>query len=292
MDIQGIVLSMRPRQWSKNLAVFPALVFARQITHVTPVIEAIEAFAAFCLLSSSIYIANDLLDLERDRAHPIKRKRPLASRRIKPSVGIVVSVILGAISLIIAARLGHSFLCIAASYVALQLSYSLKLKHIVILDVFSISAGFVLRVVGGAEAINVPISSWLLICTMLLALFLALSKRRHELTSLSGGATVHRKTLGEYSTGLLDQMISIVASATVVTYALYTMSAETVARFGTTRLIYTVPFVLYGVFRYLYLVHQKDKGGTPDAVLLTDVPTILCIVLYGISVGLILYVFR
>jgi 4-hydroxybenzoate polyprenyltransferase len=187
--------------------------------------------------------------------------------------------------------IGREFLAVAVVYFALQLAYSLKLKHMVILDVFSIATGFVLRAVAGAEAISVEISSWLLICTMLLSLFLALSKRRHELILLTSRAAEHRKILAEYSPALLDQMVSVVTSATVVSYALYTMSEETVRKFHTYRLIYTVPFVLYGVFRYLYLVYKKEEGGSPDTALFTDIPLLMCVILYVIAVWLILYQF-
>ena len=182
-----------------------------------------------------------------------------------------------------------TFMLVALIYFVLQLAYSTLLKHLVILDVFCIAAGFVLRAIGGAEVIDVPFSTWLLFCTMLLSLFLALSKRRHELLLLEDDAVHHRKILFEYSPYLLDQMISVVTASTVITYTLYTVSEDTVSKFGTDRLKFTIPFVLYGIFRYLYLIHQKNEGGSPEHVLLNDLPLIICVLLYGLTVGLILY---
>lgn len=287
--ILGILASLRPKQWTKNLVIFAALVFSRTAGNPTYLEKSIAAFAIFCILSGSIYLINDYLDSEQDKKHPLKCKRPIASGAVSRRTALIAAILCAGGSLAGAFALGINFFLVAAAYFILQIAYSFKLKHMVILDVFSIAAGFLLRVVAGAEAISVEISSWLLICTMLLALFLALSKRRHELIFLSAKAIEHRKILSEYSTQLLDQMVSVVTSATVISYSLYTMSEETIRKFHTKRLIFTVPFVLYGIFRYLYLVYRKDEGGSPDTVLLTDKPLITCIFLYGVAVWLILY---
>jgi 4-hydroxybenzoate polyprenyltransferase len=256
-----------------------------------PAVQAVAAFVIFCFLSGCVYIINDLLDLKQDKIHPIKSKRPLASGRLHPAPAACAAIALFALSFGGAAAFtNRTFIITAVIYFVLQLAYSTALKHVVILDVFCIAAGFVLRAIGGAEVIDVPFSTWLLFCTMLLSLFLALSKRRHELMLLEDDAIHHRKILFEYSPYLLDQMISVVTASTVITYTLYTVSEDTVRKFGTDRLKYTIPFVLYGIFRYLYLIHQKNEGGSPERVMLNDLPLLVCILLYGITVGLILYV--
>jgi len=247
-------------------------------------------FAIFCLFSGSIYLANDVFDLEEDKRHPKKSERPLASGRMAKSEAISAAIILAVLSLALAFVLNRNFFIICLVYGILQLAYSLKLKHVVILDVFLIAAGFVIRVVAGGLVIDVPLSSWLLICTMLLALFLAMSKRRHELVLLEGNAASHRPILKEYSAYLLDQMIGVVTASTVIAYCLYTVSEETAVKFGTHNLIFTTPFVLYGIFRYLYLVHQKGKGGSPEELVIKDKPLLLDIFLWIVAVIIILYV--
>ena len=282
--------SMRPRQWTKNLILFAALIFSQNIFSPLLLFRAVAAFAIFCFLSGCVYIINDLLDLKQDQIHPIKSKRPLASGKLKPATAVIAAIALFCLSFGSAAAFTNlTFMLVALIYFVLQLAYSMLLKHVVILDVFCIAAGFVLRAIGGAEVIDVPFSTWLLFCTMLLSLFLALSKRRHELLLLEDDAVHHRKILFEYSPYLLDQMISVVTASTVITYTLYTVSEDTVSKFGTDRLKFTIPFVLYGIFRYLYLIHQKNEGGSPEHVLLNDLPLIICILLYGLTVGLILY---
>jgi 4-hydroxybenzoate polyprenyltransferase len=280
---------MRPRQWSKNLILFAALIFSQSLFQLTMLRDNSIAFIIFCFLSGSVYILNDLIDLEQDRNHPKKSKRPLAAGKLTPSVAIISGIILVTLSLISAFCLNTNFAWIALSYFILQIAYSTLLKHIVILDVLTVSAGFVLRAIAGGEVINVPISSWLLICTILLALFLALGKRRHELILLEENAVNHRKILYEYSPGLLDQMISVATASTVIGYALYTMSAETIKKFQTDNLKYTIPFVLYGIFRYLYLIHQRQEGGSPEKILLNDKPLIINIILYLFTVWLFIY---
>jgi 4-hydroxybenzoate polyprenyltransferase len=281
---------MRPKQWTKNLILFAALIFSHNFLSPLYFFKTVAAFIIFCVISGCVYIINDLFDLKQDKNHPIKCTRPLASGALKPSVAIIATAVLLFLSIVSALLLTNlNFMLIALGYFSLQIAYSTVLKHMVILDVFSIAAGFVLRAIAGAEVIEVPFSTWLLFCTILLSLFLALSKRRHELILLEDDAIHHRKILFEYSPYLLDQMISVVTASTVITYTLYTVSEETVSKFGTDRLKYTIPFVLYGIFRYLYLIHQKNEGGSPERVMLNDLPLLVCILLYGITVGLILY---
>jgi 4-hydroxybenzoate polyprenyltransferase len=252
-------------------------------------LQTLLAFGIFCLLSGALYILNDLKDIEEDRLHPIKSKRPLARGELKKRQAIAGFVILSFISLLLAEVVNTEFLWICLVYFVLQIAYSFALKHIVILDVFIVASGFFLRVIAGAVAIRVQISPWLLICTTLLALFLAFSKRRHEIILLDKDATSHRRILKEYSPYLLDQMISVVTASTVIAYCLYTISGDTIEKFGTNKLILTVPFVLYGIFRYLYLIHQKAEGGTPETLILKDRPLLLDIFLWIVSAALIIY---
>lgn len=262
------VVAMRPRQWSKNLLLFAGLLFAEKLGELPRVWLNVLAFASFCLISGAVYIYNDLQDVERDRLHPKKRERPIASGKLPIAVaGWFMSGAM-AVGLLLAFWIRPAFGWLAVLYVLLSLGYSLGGKQIVILDVFLIAAGFVLRALAGAVAIDVSISGWLLACTTLLSLFLGFCKRRHELASLGEEASKHRVTLGEYSIGLLDQFIAIVSSATIITYALYTIQSATAAQHE--GLKYTIPIVMYGIFRYLYLVHRKDLGGAPEQVLLED----------------------
>ena len=284
-----ILESLRPKQWVKNLFVFAAIIFSQNLHNGYFLFRTILAVAVFCALAGAQYIFNDIADLEQDKAHPLKKNRPIASGRLDPGYarGVAVKVVAGA--LLVALVLGYKFCIIAAVYFFLTLSYSLKLKDIVILDVMTIAIGFVLRVVAGAVVIDVEISSWLLLCTIFLALFLALNKRRHELILLNDNAQTHRKILKEYSPYLLDQMIAVVTASTLMAYSLYTMSPETIVKFQTHYLNLTIPFVLYGIFRYFYLVHQKEEGGDPTTLMLTDAPLIVNTVLWLASFELILY---
>jgi 4-hydroxybenzoate polyprenyltransferase len=290
-QLYQLFLSLRPHQWTKNALVFAPLLFAQQLFHPPSVVAAVEAFCLFCLLSGAVYLINDLVDLERDRLHPVKSQRPLASGRLSPSVAKGATWVILVAALGGSFALGTSFGLTALAYFVLMACYSFLLKNIVILDVLTVSMGFVLRAFAGAVAIDVAFSNWLLICTMLGALFLALNKRRHELTLLAADAAEHRRILGEYSPYLLDQMIAVVTASTVVCYALYTQAPETVSKFGTDRLVWTLPFVLYGIFRYLYLVHQKDEGGSPSRVLLNDRPLVVDVVLWTIAVIALIYHF-
>jgi 4-hydroxybenzoate polyprenyltransferase len=281
--------SLRPEQWSKNLILFGGLLFGLRLLDPTSVVRATLSFVIFCGLSGVVYLMNDIMDREADKRHPLKCRRPIASGALSPQTAGITAIALGAASLGGSWLLGLPFLLVAVAYVALQALYSGPLKHIVILDVLTIAFGFVLRAVGGAVVIDVPISHWLLLDTVLLALFLALSKRRHELTLLAEGATSHRRILEEYSPYLLDQMIAVVSASTIVAYAFYTVSPETVAKFGTDLLGLTLPFPLYGIFRYLYLVHQREGGGSPADMLLTDRPLLACVGLWAAVVAVILY---
>jgi 4-hydroxybenzoate polyprenyltransferase len=289
MKIRDAIISLRPTQWTKNLFVAAALIFAKKVFDVPSVLRTLAAIAVFTLLAGSHYIVNDLLDVAEDRVHPRKSRRPIAAGRIGRGEAVALAAVLAAASLVLADLLSPAFFGAAAAYVVLQLAYSYKLKHVVILDIFLVASGFVLRVIAGGLVIAVPISPWLLLCTMLLALFLAISKRRHELRLLAEDASRHRPILEEYSFGLLDQMISIVTACTVIAYCLYTVSEETVRKFGTDRLIYTTPFVLYGIFRYLYLIYMKDEGGTPEELILKDKPLLASIVLWIATAVAIIY---
>jgi 4-hydroxybenzoate polyprenyltransferase len=285
----NLFISLRPGQWTKNLFVFAALVFAQRIHDANAVLRALLAFAVFCALSSAIYLINDVFDRETDKRHPIKKNRPIASGSVGVTLAIATAAVLGAAALVVSFLLGLPFFAMAATYVVLLSFYSISLKHIVIVDVLTIAAGFTLRAAAGAAAIDVPISHWLLVCTTLLALFIALSKRRHELTLLTDSATGHRPILGDYTPYLLDQMISVVTASTLISYAFYTISPETTARFGTDLLSLTIPFPLYGIFRYLYLVHRREQGGSPAELVVNDRPLLLCVALWALSVIVIIY---
>ena len=284
----ALLASLRPRQWVKNLFVFAGVIFSQQL--LTPLVwPALAAFAIFCGLSGAIYLFNDVADVDNDRLHDLKRRRPVASGALPIGAAIAFGVLLLAGCLAAAFRLSLPFGLVALFYGALLTAYSLWLKHLVILDVLTVAAGFVLRAVAGAVAVDVEISGWLLICTILIALFLALGKRRQEYRSLTGDAAAHRPILAEYSEGFLDQMISVVTASTVTTYALYTMSPETVAKFHTRLLPLTLPFVLYGIFRYLYLLYRRDLGGNPSDLLVTDRGLMLDALLWMVTTLAIIY---
>lgn len=292
-DVRGILIALlestRPRQWIKNLLVFAALLFAKKLGDPVRVTHALIAFVLFCTVSGVVYLFNDMLDRERDRLHPIKSRRPLASGRLPMSVALPAALALFTVGMAASFGLSLPFGAITLVYVLVNVAYSFWLKEVVILDVMIIGLGFVLRALAGAVAIDVEISPWLILCTILLSLFLAFCKRRQELEMLVEGAEEHRVALREYSVGFLDQMISIVTASTVVCYSFYTISPEVEAKLGTHRLFLTIPFVLYGIFRYLYLVHRKGQGGNPATALLTDRPLLLCVALWATVVGLILY---
>ncbi len=289
--MRAILATLRPQQWVKNFVLFAGLIFSQNLGRLDLVLETLAGFALFCLLSSSAYILNDIVDVESDRKHPLKSARPIAKGEIKISTAIFLFVILAVISLGLSAWLSPLFALTAMIYFVLNLLYSLYLKHVVIIDVMCIALGFVIRAVAGAVLIGVEISAWLVVCTTLLALFLSFGKRRHELLLLETQATDHRKILSEYSPYFLDQMISVVTASTVVAYAFYTLSREVEIKLGTGHMDLTIPFVLYGVFRYLYLIHQKEGGGSPTRMLLTDKPILVNVILWLVAVVLIVYVF-
>ena len=285
----NLLLSLRPSQWAKNLLVFAGLLFGRRLFDVTAAGRAAAAFGIFCVLSGVVYLINDIADRESDRQHPLKARRPVASGALPVSIAVAAAAGLGTLALASALALGARFFFVAVSYLALLALYSAALKHVVIIDVLTIALGFVLRAVAGAVVVEVEISHWLIVCTILLALFISLAKRRHEIVLLAGGAASHRPILEEYSPYLLDQMISVVTASTLIAYTFYTISPETAEKFGTEWLGLTVPFPLYGIFRYLYLVHQREGGGSPADLLLTDRPLLICVMLWALSVVLIIY---
>jgi 4-hydroxybenzoate polyprenyltransferase len=285
----NLAISLRPNQWTKNLLVFAGLIFARRLFDPRALTTSIEAFAVFCALSSVVYLVNDLYDRDADRLHPTKAQRPIASGALAPAAAWTAAAVLGAAAMTAAVMINRSFAVVGGLYLVILSAYSVSLKHLVILDVLTLASGFVLRAVAGAVAIDVPFSNWLLLVTLLAALFIGLSKRRAELVSLAGSASGHRRILAEYSPYLLDQMIGVVTASTLIAYAFYTISPEVVQRFGTDRLIYTVPFVIYGIFRYLYLIHQREEGGNPSELLVTDRPLLGCLALWALAVVIILY---
>lgn len=284
----SLLRQLRPKQWTKNLIVFAGLIFAERLTAPASVTLATAGFLIFCLLSSAVYVINDIADIEADRLHPKKRLRPLAAGEITMAQARALLVVLLGVALPVGFLLEPAFGAIGLLYFVNNLAYSVRLKHVVIVDVFMIAAGFVLRAVAGAVIITVEISPWFLLCTTLAALFLALTKRRHELLLLSDGAVSHRRILDEYNTPLLESMIAVVTSSTVMAYSLYTFFATNLP--DNHAMMLTIPFVLYAIFRYLYLVYRKDEGGSPDEALLKDMPLLVCVALWGLASVVILYV--
>ncbi len=290
MDLlKNLIISARPHQWLKNSIVLAALVFAKKLNETDAVLTSLAALGIFCLLSSGVYLLNDIFDLKSDQKHPLKSRRPIASGKISISQAVIFAVIILTVALILAFRINPYFGLCGSGYVVLNFFYSIYIKHWVILDVMAVALGFVVRAVAGALAIQVEISSWLLVCTTLLALFLSLGKRRHELILLEEEAKTHRTILTEYSPYFLDQMMAVVTASTVVAYCFYTLSPEVEQKFDTKLLSLTIPFVIYGIFRYLYLIHQKIEGGNPTKALLTDKPLLINIFLWFLAVLLILY---
>jgi len=271
--VRAAVVALRPRQWLKNLLVFAGLVFAAKLGDAGRWLEALAAFAAYCAISSAAYLVNDLRDKEDDRLHPVKRARPIARGELSPRVAIVLAAGLTAVALTLTGVLGLLSVAFLLAFAGLQAAYTLSLKHVVLLDVLVIGSLFVIRAAAGAAAVNVRISPWLLLCTALLALFLALAKRRGELVLVGAQHTPGRPVLEGYSLELVDQLVAMVAASTVIAYSLYTLTAR-----DSKALLATVPFVIFGVFRYLLLVHRDDIGEEPEQVLLTDAPIILAVI--------------
>jgi 4-hydroxybenzoate polyprenyltransferase len=269
-----ILQSMRPRQWTKNLVTFAGLIFSKNLTETSLVLRSVEAFLIFCLLSGVIYLFNDIADVEKDRLHETKRKRPLASGTLRNSEAGFAAILLAVLGMLFAYQVGTRFFVVAAAFFVLNTAYSFVLKRAVLLDVVSISLSFVIRAIAGVEALTevdpaIELSPWLLICTLFLSLFLAFCKRRHELVTL-GDASRHREALAEYSPQLLDQLVGMTAAGAVLSYSIYTIWPDTVEKFGTGNLVYTIPLVILGVMRYLYLVYNKEKGGSPSEILLGE----------------------
>ncbi len=292
----ALLEAMRPRQWTKNVFVFAAIAFGERLYDRGAVIWSLGAFIIFCFLSSSVYIVNDIMDAEQDREHPTKRRRPIASGRLPIPVALPGAILLAAFSIVLSLSINVGFTVCAALYLVLNLLYSFSLKRVVILDVLLVSIFFVLRAAAGAEAINVEISRWLVICTLTLALFIALSKRRHELVLLDKNASAHRVSLTEYTPYLLDQMMAVATASTLMAYVLYTVDPRTVEGFGrafpsvdASPLIYTIPCVVFGIFRYLYLIHQKGEGGDPDRIILSDRPFFVNLLIWVGIVAAVIY---
>lgn len=286
-SLVALVEAMRPKQWVKNAVVFAALVFDIKLFRLQNFVLVVLAAVLFCLISAATYLFNDLLDVEADRNHPLKSKRPIASGRLSPTgAGVAIAVLL-LVTFPAAFAVRPMLAAVLATYLIVNIAYTFVLKHWVIIDVFVIAAGFVLRAAAGAVVIGVPISPWLYVCLVLLSLFIGFSKRRHEIVLLEGNAAAHRRILDDYSPELLDNLISVVSAATIMAYSLYTFSAPNLPEDHAMML--TIPFVVYGLFRYLYLVHQKNGGGAPEQVLLDDLPLLISIVLWGASATLILY---
>jgi len=286
--ITGLLRSLRPKQWTKNGFIFAALVFDVKLFQIEPLLKTIIGFILLCAISGTVYLINDLVDIEKDRQHPTKKTRPIPSGQVPYSVAIAAAVIIPIICLPLSFWLDFSFGIIITGYLLLQIAYSFKLKNIVIVDVLTIAAGFVLRVAAGVALVDAErFSPWLYVFTVLLALFLGLGKRREELALLKERASTTRMILNEYNLPFLDEMMAVVTAGTVMTYAFYTFSAPNLQ--DNHLMMLTIPFVIYGIFRYLYVIHVQGNGGAPDEVLLTDKPLQISIALFGLSVIIILY---
>ena len=286
--IKPLLRTLRPKQWTKNAFIFAALLFDGKLFQTEPLLRTIAGFILFCLLSSTIYIINDLADIEKDRQHPRKRNRPLASGALSTRLAIVAAVAIPLVALPLGYLLSPLFGAILTLYLLIQIAYSFWLKNAVIIDVMLIAAGFVLRVASGVPLVEAErFSPWLYICMTLLSLLIGFGKRRHELVLLKGNANMHRQSLEEYNLPLLDHTISIVTASTLLAYALYTFSAPNLPPNHTMML--TIPFVMYGIFRYLYLIHVKGIGGAPEEIVLSDRPLQATAVLWGLSVVAVMY---
>ncbi len=286
--IKDILYSLRPKQWIKNIFIFSALVFDRQLTNFDLFITTLLGFIIFCALSSSVYLFNDLFDIESDKNHPIKKNRPIASGRLKPRLAIFIGFFLGITALFFAFMLSFSFFWVSLTYLIINLFYSKWLKHLPIIDVLIVASGFVLRVAAGVTLVEVErFSPWLYVVTTLLALFIGFGKRRAELALLASSANQHRIVFDGYTLDFLDQLITIVSGTTIIGYCLYTFSAPNLPT--NHAMMLTIPFVLYGIFRYLYLIKVKESGGAPEELLMSDRPLQLAILLWGLSVLVIFY---
>ena len=276
-------MALRPRQWTKNLLLFAGIIFAAKLGDASRWLDAIAAFGAYCAASSAAYLVNDVRDASHDRAHPVKRLRPIARGELSVRAAYAVAATLLVVAVALVSPLGLASLAFLAGFLVLQAAYTLRLKHVVLIDVMTIAGLFVVRAAAGAGGVHVRISPWLLLCTALLALFLALAKRRGELVLVGGEATPGRPVLEGYSLALVDQLVGVVAACTVIAYSLYTFTAR-----DSKALMVTIPFVVFGVFRYLLLIHRQDLGEEPEEVLLRDVPMLLCIAAWGACAAVIL----
>jgi 4-hydroxybenzoate polyprenyltransferase len=285
--VRDLLATARPKQWIKNGFVFAALVFAGKLGQFDLVAKTVAAFILFSLLSSTVYLLNDAADAEADRKHPLKANRPIAAGRLPVRIAVAIAVILGLGSLAVSALVDYRLGLVALAYLTLNVAYTFWLKHLVLLDVFAIAGGFVLRAMAGAAVIHVSISPWLYLCTILLSLFLGFGKRRHELLLLEGSAGVHRRNLEEYTGPLLDDLINIVAGATIIAYSMYTFFASAVPQ--NRAMMITIPFVLYGIFRYLLLIHRTDLGGAPEEAVWRDFPLLIDLVLWAVTSAVILH---
>ncbi|TMK65576.1 MAG: decaprenyl-phosphate phosphoribosyltransferase [Actinobacteria bacterium] len=281
--VWAALVALRPRQWTKNLLLFAGIIFAAKLGDASRWLDAIAAFGAYCAASSAAYLVNDVRDASHDRAHPVKRLRPIARGELSVRAAYAVAATLLVIAVALVSPLGLASLAFLAGFLVLQAAYTLWLKHVVLIDVMTIAGLFVVRAAAGAAGVHVRISPWLLLCTALLALFLALAKRRGELVLVGGEATPGRPVLEGYSLALVDQLVSVVAACTVIAYSLYTFTAR-----DSKALMVTIPFVVFGVFRYLLLIHRQDLGEEPEEVLLRDVPILLCIAAWGACAAVIL----
>ncbi len=288
--IKSLLGVIRPAQWVKNGFVLAPLLFSHQFTNLDNCKNTLLAFFSFCLISSTIYVLNDICDRKEDRIHPVKKHRPIAEGRLRVHEAVGLSIILLAVGIGLAISVNTRFVAILIIYILLNIGYSLGLKHLVILDVLIVAAGFVLRILGGSLAIQVPASHWLVLCTILISLFLGFTKRRAELVSIQNNQPHSRKVLKDYSLAFLDQVISMVTGATIVCYALYTVDDRTLEVFGSRAMLLTVPLVIYGLFRYIYLIYHLNEGHDPTASLLRDLPTIINLLLWvAVSLLVVLY---
>lgn len=285
-----LLVSTRPKQWIKNGFVFAALVFASKLSHPDLVARTIAAFALFSMLSAAVYLVNDAVDAPADRLHPLKARRPIAAGRVSVRLAVGIAIATGLTALVLSVLLDFRFGLIAAGYLVLSAAYTFYLKHLVLIDVFAIAGGFVLRAAGGAAVIHVQMSPWLYLCTILLSLFLGFGKRRHELVLLEETARSHRRNLEEYTGPLLDDLINIVAGATIIAYSLYTFFASAVPQ--NHAMMVTIPFVLYGVFRYLLLVNRTDVAGSPEEAVWRDKPLLIDLVLWAVTAATVLHLYK
>jgi 4-hydroxybenzoate polyprenyltransferase len=290
-----LVVSMRPRQWTKNLVLFAGIVFSRNLFDFALLERSFYGFVVFCLMSGAVYVLNDVFDRARDGAHPVKKKRPIPSGLLTAAEAVPFALVLIAALLCISWVLGREFFGVAAGFIAINFAYSTFLRSVVILDVFSISFNFLLRAVAGVAVLEplvpgIEISPWLLICTLFLSLFLAFCKRRNEIVFLSE-AGAHRNSLKDYSVHLLDQLVGLSATTALVSYSIYTIWPSTVEKFGTANLVYTIPFVVFGIMRYLYIVYRRNEGGDQSGVLLTEKSILVAVFLWALTTIVILWRF-